>query len=56
MKQFSGISVREQNFEIIEKYLGVKPSLVLDPTLLLNKTDYFQIHLTKNIKNKNFIE
>ena len=44
MKQFSGISVREQNsVEIIEKYLGVKPSLVLDPTLLLNKTDYLNI-------------
>ena len=44
VKQFSGISVREQNsVEIIEKYLGVKPSLVLDPTLLLNKKDYLNI-------------
>lgn len=44
VKQFSGISVREQNsIGIIDKNLGVKPVLVLDPTMLLNKADYLNI-------------
>ena len=41
VKQFTGISVREEtSIEIIKKKLGVEPYFVLDPTLLLNKSDY----------------
>ena len=44
IKQFSGISVREYNsIGIINKYFGIKPQLVLDPTLLLDKSDYLEI-------------
>lgn len=44
IKQFSGISVREfSSIEIINRTLGVKPYLVLDPTLLLSKIDYLKI-------------
>ena len=44
IKQFSGISVREQNsIELIQKILGVKPTFVLDPTFLLDKTDYLKL-------------
>ena len=44
IKQFSGISVREyQSIEIIQNYFGIKPQFVLDPTLLLDKSDYLEI-------------
>ena len=41
IKQFSGISVREQSsIELIHNYLGIKPYFVLDPTFLIDKRDY----------------
>ena len=41
INQFSGISVREiKGGEIMNKYYGIKPLLVLDPTLLINKNDF----------------
>ena len=44
IKHFSGISVREEDsIDIINKSLGIKPQFVLDPTLLLDKTDYLEI-------------
>lgn len=44
VKQFSGISLREQNsIELINRYLGIKPILVLDPTFLIDKNDYLEI-------------
>ena len=44
IKHFSGISVREHNsIEIIKKYLGIEPILVLDPTFLLDSNDYLEI-------------
>lgn len=44
IKQFSGISIREHNsIEIIKKYLGIEPFLVLDPTFLLDPGDYLEI-------------
>ena len=44
INQFSGISVREiKGGEIMNKYYGIKPLLVLDPTLLINKNDYLEI-------------
>jgi polysaccharide pyruvyl transferase WcaK-like protein len=40
VKQFSGVSVREQgSVAIMKKQLGVEPNFVLDPTLLLDKHD-----------------
>ena len=40
VKQFTGISVREQNsIKIIHKKLGVKPTFVLDPTFLIDKNE-----------------
>lgn len=50
VKQFSGISVREKSsVEIIKKSLGIEPTLVIDPTFLLNKNDYLK--LIKNYTN-----
>lgn len=44
IKQFSGISIREKNsLEMIKKYLGIEPIVVLDPTFLLDKNDYLEI-------------
>ncbi len=44
IKQFSGVSVREeQSIEIINKYLGIRPEFVLDPTFLIEKDDYLKI-------------
>ena len=44
IKHFSGISIREEDsIDIINKSLGIKPQFVLDPTLLLDKTDYLEI-------------
>lgn len=43
-KLFDAISVREDSgIELCHKYLDVKASLVLDPTLLLKKEDYIQL-------------
>lgn len=59
IKQFSGISLREYNsIDLIEKFLGIRPSFVLDPTLLLDKKDYLEI--IKDFKmdidiNKNYL-
>ena len=44
IKQFSGVSVREeQSIETINKFLGIRPQFVLDPTFLLEKDDYLKI-------------
>jgi hypothetical protein len=59
INQFSGVSVREENsIEIINQYLGIRPLLVLDPTLLIDKDYYLEI--IKNFKmnmdiNKNYL-
>jgi len=59
INQFSAVSVREkQSIDIIYKYLGIKPQLVLDPTFLIEKEDYLE--LVKNFKlkfdnNKNYL-
>ena len=43
-KKFNAISVREQTgVELCKKNLDIKASLVLDPTLLLDKKDYFKL-------------
>lgn len=52
LKKFNGISVREKGaINLAKKHLGIKPILVLDPTLIINKNYY--INLIKNFK-KNF--
>ena len=44
IKQFSGISIRENNsIKMIYTYLGIRPKVVLDPTFLLSKNDYLEI-------------
>ena len=44
VKQFSGTSVREQNsVSIIKKKLGIEPVFVLDPTMLIDKTEYMKL-------------
>ena len=51
LKNFSGISVREKSsIMLIEKHLGFKPQLVLDPTFLINKKYY--IKLIKNFRSE----
>jgi len=51
VKQFSDISVREEtSIKIINNYLDVTPSFVLDPTFLLDKNDYLKI--IENYKNE----
>ena len=50
LKNFTGISVREKNsINLVNKYIGIKPELVLDPTLLINKKYY--LNIIKNFKN-----
>ena len=44
LKTFNGISIRENGtIKLIEKHLGIKPLLVLDPTLLIDKKYYLNI-------------
>ena len=58
LKNFTGISVRETNLaELIEKHLGLKSVLVLDPTLLIDKNYYLKVvkDYKNNINNINYI-
>lgn len=44
IEKFNAVSVRESvSVDICEKYLGIKPTLVLDPVLLLESNDYYQL-------------
>lgn len=55
LKNFTGISVREKSsIKLIERYLGIKPLFVLDPTLLIDKKYY--LNLIKNFKNNVIID
>jgi len=43
-KRFDAISVREQSgVELCQNYLGIPATKVLDPTLLLDKSDYMEL-------------
>lgn len=62
LKNFTGISVRESNaIQLIEKHLGFKAQLVLDPTFLIDKKYYlnliknFKSDIINKINNNNFI-
>ena len=49
LKNFTGISVREKgSINVIKNTLGIRPNLVLDPTLLIDKKYY--LYLIKNYK------
>ncbi|WP_237040437.1 polysaccharide pyruvyl transferase family protein [Phocaeicola faecalis] len=53
IKKFDAISVRENiSIAICEKYLGVTPTLVLDPVFLLENQDYFQLIKNINVTKK----
>ena len=50
---FTGISVREKNLiHLIDKHLGFESQLVLDPTLLIDKSHY--LRLIKDFKSSLF--
>ena len=56
LKNFNGISVREKgSIKLIEQHLGIKPLLVLDPTLLIDKKYYLDLinNYKSNISVKN---
>ena len=51
LSTFKGISVRENGtINLVERHLGIRPILVMDPTLIINKKYY--INLIKHYKNK----
>ena len=44
LKNFTSISVREKNaINLVENHLNIKPSLVLDPTFLIDKKYYMDL-------------
>ena len=50
-QQFNAISVREKDaVSLVKEYLGMPAQYVLDPTLLLNATDYEQLLLLGPVK------
>ena len=54
LKNFKGISLREKGaIDLVEKHLGIRPLLVLDPTFLIDKKYY--IDIIKDFK-KNFTD
>ena len=59
IKDFRGISVREKgSIKLIEKHLLVKPTFVLDPTLLIDKKYYLKLinnFTIDGVKDNNFI-
>lgn len=56
LKRFSAVSVRENSaVTIIRNAWGIKPKLVLDPTLLLNKVYYERLIKTQDRTDNNFI-
>ena len=51
LRNFTGISVREEGLkEMVEDYLNISPTLVVDPTILIDKKYY--LDLIKNYKNE----
>lgn len=56
LKRFDLITVRESTgVTICTKYFGVHATHVLDPTMLLTKTDYLKLCKTIPVKDSNFI-
>ena len=59
LKKFTGISLREKgSIKLVEEHLGIHPSFMLDPTLLIDKKYY--LNLIQNYKsnfniNKDYI-
>ena len=59
VKNFSDISVREEgSVKLIKNHFGITPTVVLDPTLLIDKNYYLNIikdYKGEKIINKNYI-
>ena len=52
IKRFDAISVREDSgISLSQKHLGVTPTLVLDPTLLVSKQEYIDLIKSKELAN-----
>lgn len=48
LRKFAGVSVREKaTQDMCEKYFGIKPELLIDPTMLIDKEDYMKIISSK---------
>lgn len=55
LAKFDSVSVRENSaISLCERYFNIKPTHVLDPTLLLNKDDY--ISIINEIKNDIYVD
>ena len=54
-KKFNAVSVRETDLQQLLDVLHVKSSLVLDPTLLLNKMEWNSIIPTKRIVEREYL-
>lgn len=53
LSQFDAISVRERNTQtLVERLIGIKPPILLDPTLLLDKQDWHHIALKSKYQVK----
>ena len=51
LKNFTGVSVREEGLQkMVENHLNIKPTLIVDPTLLIDQKYY--LDLIKNYKNE----
>ena len=57
VKLFDAVSVREESgIKLCHKYLNIMPTMVLDPTLLLQSSDYIKLFKTGNTpKNKGLL-
>ena len=53
VKTFDAVSVREKSgIDLCQKYLGITPEFVLDPTMLLKKEDYLKLIASKNLPKR----
>lgn len=53
LSEFRGVSVRElDGFKLCEEYIGLSPTVLLDPTLLLAKIDYEKISSRRLVDEK----
>ena len=51
LKDFKGISIREKgSVELVKKHFGINPTVVIDPTLLIDKKYY--LNIINNFTNK----
>lgn len=54
LKKFNAVSIREESgIKLCEKHFGIKPQLVLDPTMLLSRNDYSKLIDSANTLSPN---